>query len=164
MENIMRKASTKFREIISPRGGSLHRSTCLVRALLDRGYGRRGVTGNLGLNGRKSHNHRSKLKRQHRRGASQNKGGCVLGRRGLQRGTRMPFGSMTRFIFSPTSTPIDARFIQKGQPCRSPHGLRRGWDAVVLEPPGPQSTSGDSRKLVQTVEPLDRPKTSPIQN
>jgi hypothetical protein len=74
----MRNASTKFREKINPRAGLLHRSTCLVRELLDRGYGGRGVTKNLGQRGRTSNNYRAKLKRQHRRDAEQNKGGCVL--------------------------------------------------------------------------------------
>jgi hypothetical protein len=41
-----------------------------LRELLDCGYGRKGVMENLGQNGRKSNNHRLKLKRQHRRGAS----------------------------------------------------------------------------------------------
>jgi hypothetical protein len=63
----MRNASTKFREKIGPRGGSLRRSTCLIREFLDRRYRRRGVTKNLGQNARKSNNHRLKLKRQHRR-------------------------------------------------------------------------------------------------
>jgi hypothetical protein len=66
------------------------------------------------------------LKRQHRWGAGRKKGGCVLDHPGLERGTRMPFGSMIRFNLFFSSTPIDDHLFKKRPTVPSPHGLHRG--------------------------------------
>jgi hypothetical protein len=67
-----------------------------------------------------------KLKRRASLAHWQDKDGCVLDHPGLERGTRMPFGSMTRFILFFSSTPIDDHLFKKRPTVPSPHGLRSG--------------------------------------